>query len=166
MTHRDRAGDPSGQWAGRREAAGDAGHRRGFPTPPSNRPLPVRPRDRNGGFPRLSNGVARGRRCPASLRHALLAENLGKPSLWVIINEIWYKALFGSRAAQGRRDDRGGQRRNRTRVDGDLRMGDSEAGGSRHPPGRSEASGRSGDAPGRTTRRGTGRQPKCPTFWW
>ncbi len=25
MTHRDRAGDPSGQWAGRREAAGDAG---------------------------------------------------------------------------------------------------------------------------------------------
>ena len=27
---------------------------------------------------------------PASPRHALLAENLGKPSLWVIINEIWY----------------------------------------------------------------------------
>ncbi len=51
MTHRDRAGDPSGQWAGRREAAGPAGHRQGFPTPPSNRPLPVRLRDRNGGFP-------------------------------------------------------------------------------------------------------------------
>ncbi len=33
MTHRDRAGDPSGQRAGRREAAGDAGHRQGFPTP-------------------------------------------------------------------------------------------------------------------------------------
>ncbi len=33
MTHRDRAGDPSGQGAGRREAAGDAGHRQGFPTP-------------------------------------------------------------------------------------------------------------------------------------
>ncbi len=33
MTHRDRAGDASGQWAGRREAAGDAGHRQGFPTP-------------------------------------------------------------------------------------------------------------------------------------
>ncbi len=33
MTHRDRAGDPSGQWAGRREAAGDAAHRQGFPTP-------------------------------------------------------------------------------------------------------------------------------------
>ncbi len=29
MTHRDRAGDPPG----RREAAGDAGHRQGFPTP-------------------------------------------------------------------------------------------------------------------------------------
>ncbi len=37
MTHRDRAGDPPG----RRGAAGDAGHRQGFPTPPA-----VRPRDR------------------------------------------------------------------------------------------------------------------------
>ncbi len=34
MTHRDRAGDPPG----RREAAGDAGHRQGFPTPPAVRP--------------------------------------------------------------------------------------------------------------------------------
>ncbi len=34
MTHRDRAGAASGQWAGSREAAGDAGHRQGFPTPP------------------------------------------------------------------------------------------------------------------------------------
>ncbi len=33
MTHRDRAGDPPGQRAGRREAAGPAGHRQGFPTP-------------------------------------------------------------------------------------------------------------------------------------
>ncbi len=33
MTHRDRAGDPSGHGAGRREAAGDVGHRQGFPTP-------------------------------------------------------------------------------------------------------------------------------------
>ncbi len=56
MTHRDRAGDPSGQGAGRREAAGDAGHRQGFPTPAEIRPLPVRLRDRNGGFPRLSDG--------------------------------------------------------------------------------------------------------------
>ena len=39
MTHRDWAGDPPG----RREAAGDAGHRQGFPTPPPIHPLPVRP---------------------------------------------------------------------------------------------------------------------------
>ncbi len=55
------------------------------------RPPAVRPRDRNGGFPRLSDGVAQGFRCPASRRHALLAENLGKPPLWVIISEIWYE---------------------------------------------------------------------------
>ena len=66
MTHRDRVGEPPG----RREAAGDAGHRQGFPTPAPIRPLPVRLRDRNGGFPRLSDGVAHGYRCPASLRHA------------------------------------------------------------------------------------------------
>ena len=94
MTHRDRAGDPPG----RREAAGDAGHRQGLPTPPPIRPLPVRPPDRNGGFPRLSDGPmlldgAHGFRCPASPRHALLAENLGKPSLWVIINAPWYYLL-------------------------------------------------------------------------
>ena len=91
MTHRDRPCGPSG----RREAAGDAGHRQGFPTPPA-----VRPRDRNDGFPEScgrgpSGGVARGSRCPASPRHALLAEspNLeawGKPSLWVITKDLWY----------------------------------------------------------------------------
>ncbi len=27
-------------------------------------------------------------------RNALLAENLGKPSLWVIINAPWYNAYF------------------------------------------------------------------------
>ncbi len=53
-----------------------------------------------GGFPNalrlgLSDGVARGFRCPTSPRPALLAENpnleaWGKPSLWVIINETWY----------------------------------------------------------------------------
>ncbi len=57
MTHRDRAGDASGHRAGRREAAGDAGHRPGFATPPPIRPLPVRLRDRNGGFPGLSGCV-------------------------------------------------------------------------------------------------------------
>ncbi len=60
------------------------------------RPPAVRLRDRNGGFPRLSDGPwlsdgAHGFRCPASLCHALLAESLGKPSLWVIINAPWYK---------------------------------------------------------------------------
>ncbi len=30
-------------------------------------------------------------RCLASPRHALLAESLGKPSLWVIISAPWYK---------------------------------------------------------------------------
>ncbi len=99
MTHRDRAGDRSGQRAGIRKVAGPAGHRQGFPTPRPIRPLLVRLRDRNGGFPRafgqgadspwLSDG-ARGFRCPASLRHALLAESLGKPSLWVIISAPWY----------------------------------------------------------------------------
>ncbi len=96
MTHRDRLGDPPG----RREAAGDAGHRQGLPTPPA-----VRPGDRHGGFPescgrRLSgpgaDSVARGSRCPAPPRHALLAEilwpkNWGKPSLCVNIKDLWYK---------------------------------------------------------------------------
>ncbi len=95
MTHRDRAGDPSGQWAGRKEAAGPAGYRQGFPTPARFRPLPVRPRDRNGGFARLSDGPwlcdgAHGLRCLSSPHHALLAESPGKPSLWVIINAPWY----------------------------------------------------------------------------
>jgi len=41
MTPRDRLGGPSRPWAGRREAAGDVGHRQGFPTPtdgPHRRP--------------------------------------------------------------------------------------------------------------------------------
>jgi len=71
---------------------------------PHRRPLPVRPRDRNGGFPNAlrpglsapgADGVPHGSRCPASPRHALLAENpnleaWGKPSLWVITKDLWY----------------------------------------------------------------------------
>ena len=47
-----------------------------------------------GGFPRLSGGVAHGLRCCTPPRHALLAERLGKPSLWVIINAPWYNANY------------------------------------------------------------------------
>ncbi len=85
MTHRDRAGDPSGQRAGRREAAGDAGHRQGFPTPAHSPAAgsPARPERR---FPEAFGRPMALRRgawlaMPASPRHALLAENLGKPSL-------------------------------------------------------------------------------------
>ena len=49
MTHRDRAGDRTGHRAGSREAAGDAGHRQGFPSPPPIRPAgdsPDRPERR------------------------------------------------------------------------------------------------------------------------
>ena len=49
MTHRDRAGDRTGHRAGRREAAGDAGHRQGFPTPATESPAagsPARPERR------------------------------------------------------------------------------------------------------------------------
>ncbi len=89
MTHRDRAGDASGQRAGRREAAGDAGHRHGFPTPPGG--SPARPERR---FPKAfgqgADGVPQGWRSLAPPRHALLPESLGKPSLWVIISAPWY----------------------------------------------------------------------------
>ncbi len=68
MAHRDRAGDPPG----RRGAAGDAGHRQGFPTP-SDTPLagsPARPEAASpnlvdGGF-RAASRMARG----APHRHA------------------------------------------------------------------------------------------------
>ncbi len=65
------------------------------------RPPAVHPRDRDGGFPRLSDGVARASRCPASPRHALLAENLGKPSLGVNIMDLWYKTTAGGLRAAG-----------------------------------------------------------------
>ncbi len=61
MTHRDRAGDPSG----RRKAAGDAGH------PPSAAAAPLLRRTGRQGFPTSSGGSP------------------GRP-LWVIINAPWY----------------------------------------------------------------------------
>ncbi|MCH7694287.1 MAG: hypothetical protein IID50_12670, partial [Proteobacteria bacterium] len=42
-------------------------------------------------LPRLSDGVAHASRCPASPQRTLRAENLGKPSLWVMISVPWYK---------------------------------------------------------------------------
>ncbi len=75
MTHRDRAGDPSGQRAGRREAAGDAGHRQGFPTPSGG--SPARPEAVAQGFRPGARGVAmrhigsRARRSPKALGNRL-----------------------------------------------------------------------------------------------
>ncbi len=70
MTHRDRAGDPSGHRAGRREAAGDAGHRQGFPTPSVGSPArPERRRPKAFGrrpawlaMPRIAAPRAPGRK--------------------------------------------------------------------------------------------------------
>ncbi len=97
MTHRDRAGDPSGHRAGRREAAGPAGHRQGLPTPAGGSPTagsPARPERRlpkafgrpmalrRGPWLAMSRiASAKPPAEPGSPRHALLAENLGKPSL-------------------------------------------------------------------------------------
>ena len=78
MTHGDRPRGPSG----RREAAGDAAHRQGFPTPSDG------PRGRPGR--RLAKAFGQRRARLAMPRIALLAENLGKPSPWVIIIAPWY----------------------------------------------------------------------------
>ena len=72
------------------------------------RPPTGRMDDRNGGFPRLSDVVAHALRCPASPRRTLLAENLGKPSLWVSVTAPWYKVEAAPRfvgQAVGRRFD-------------------------------------------------------------
>ncbi len=69
------------------------------------RPPAVRLRDRNGGFPWLSDGVPLGLRGLAPPRHARLAERLGKPSLWVINKDLWYyiaDLLPGIGAGRGR----------------------------------------------------------------
>ncbi|MCH7693736.1 MAG: hypothetical protein IID50_09865 [Proteobacteria bacterium] len=63
------------------------------------RPPTGRIRDRNGGLPRLSDGVAHASRCPASPQRTLLAENLGKPSLWVMISDPWYQPMNALRVS-------------------------------------------------------------------
>ncbi len=60
MTHRDHAGDPPG----RREAAGDAGHRQGFPTPSGG--SPARPERRLPKALGLPMALRRGARLPMS----------------------------------------------------------------------------------------------------
>ncbi len=66
------------------------------------RPPTGRMDDRGGGFTRLSDSVAHGSRCPASPRRTRLAENLGKPSLGVIIIAPGYWAKpFASGHALG-----------------------------------------------------------------
>ncbi|MCH7692025.1 MAG: hypothetical protein IID50_01145 [Proteobacteria bacterium] len=64
------------------------------------RPPTGRIRDRNGGLPRLSDGVAHASRCPASPRRTLRAENLGKPARRVMISAPWYYPCF--RASRSR----------------------------------------------------------------
>ncbi|MCH7694543.1 MAG: hypothetical protein IID50_13960 [Proteobacteria bacterium] len=68
------------------------------------RPPTGRIRDRNGGLPRLSDGVAHASRCPASPQRTLKAENLGKPARRVMISVPWY--LVPEWAAARRRSDR------------------------------------------------------------
>ena len=87
MTPRDRVGGPSG----RRDGAVDRCIVKPFRRPPAGRI-----RDLQGGLPiggsadRLSDSLASASRCTASPQRTLLAENLGKPSLGVIINVLWY----------------------------------------------------------------------------
>ena len=60
------------------------------------RPPTGRLRDPEGGFTRLSDSVAQGFRCTASLRRTLLAENLVNPSIGVTIHDLWYKRMTGT----------------------------------------------------------------------
>ena len=72
MTHEDLPRSPSG----RREAAGDSDHRQGLLTPS----------DGLWGRPERRLAKAFGR------RRTLQAENLSKPSSWVIIIAPWYRS--------------------------------------------------------------------------
>ncbi|MCH7692600.1 MAG: hypothetical protein IID50_04055 [Proteobacteria bacterium] len=61
------------------------------------RPPTGRIRDRNGGLPRLSDGVTHASRCPASPQRTLRAENLGKPARRVMISAPWYWSVIRQR---------------------------------------------------------------------
>ncbi len=87
MTHRDRLRGPSGE-AGKSPAMQAASSR-------LSDALRRAAHATGGGLPRVSDGVARASRCPASPQPTRpwtlgLAETLGKPSLWVTISAPWY----------------------------------------------------------------------------
>ncbi len=91
MTHRDRAGNPPGHGAvgGKPRVLRDIV--KAFRRPHRFARCRFACATGTAASQGLSGGVPHGLRCPASPRHALLAENLGKPSLWVIISAPWYK---------------------------------------------------------------------------
>ncbi len=87
MAHRDRVGGSSG----RRKGAGDARHRQNFSTP-------------SEAAYATATAAYQGFRTAS---RTLLAENLGKPSPWVMINAPWYDRFQGPSALGG---DQKGQR--------------------------------------------------------
>jgi len=58
----------------------------------SRRTPAVRPRDRRR-LPKVFGRRSARLAVPAPPRHALLAESLGRPSLWVNFKDLWYKLL-------------------------------------------------------------------------
>ncbi len=91
MTHRDRAGDPPG----RREAAGDAGHRQGSPTPSGG--LPARPEAVSQGFRPGARGVgmrdirSQSRRRPKALGNRLYGSLSTLLGMCRSVRETWTK---------------------------------------------------------------------------
>ncbi len=72
-------------------------------------------------------------------------------------NEAGATALLGARPAQGRRDHRRRQRRDRASTHGDFRLGQPETGRARYPQGKPKEAGSRGHAHARPAR-------NCPTF--
>ncbi len=108
MTHRERAGDPPGQWAGRREAAGDAGHRQGFPTPAGGSPArPERRLPKAFGRP---IAIKRGTWLPMS-RIATPRAPGRKPWETVSMSQYQGPLVLHPEYAEGRRLDRRVERR-------------------------------------------------------